>query len=209
MSPRLDLPLAVAAWMLGFLWIGLRGSWVPLAVVAVLLAARLAMADQETRRLLRPTWEGLRLGLGGAALLIGATYGLYGPLAAVFPWLPGATRGLYGLLNAGGHPPGALALLVLVMSVSEEVVWRGRTLSSAEPVAGSRRLDGRALARVAAVGLLYGAAGLSSGSLVLFALSAGCGFSWGLLRVAGRSLWPAIVAHAAWDLAVLIGWPIG
>ena len=209
MSPRLDLPLAVAAWMLGFLWIGLRGSWVPLALMAVLLAARLALADAETRRLLRPTGEGLLLGLVGAALLIGATYGLYRPFTALLPWLPGATRGLYGLLNAGGHPPAALAFLVLVMSVSEEVVWRGRTLSGAESAAGSRRLDGRALARVAAVGLLYGAASLSSGSLVLFALSAGCGISWGLLRVAGRSLWPAILAHAAWDLTVLVGWPIG
>lgn len=209
MSPRLDLPLAAAAWMFGFLWIALRGSWAPLAVLAVLLAVRLAVADRETRRLLRPTREGLLLGLAGAALLVGATYGLYGPLSAVFGWLPGATRGLYGLLNAGGHRPAALALLVLVMSVSEEVVWRGRTLSSAESEAGSRRLDGRGLARVAAVGLLYGAASLSSGSLVLFALSAGCGLSWGLLRVAGRSLWPAIVAHAAWDLTVLVGWPIG
>jgi membrane protease YdiL (CAAX protease family) len=209
LSPRLDLPLAVAAWMLGFLWIGLRGSWLPLAALAVLLAARLVAGDPGTRALLRPSWAGLALGLVGAAALIGATYGLYRPCAALFPGLPAATRGLYSLLNAGGYPPAALALLVLVMSVCEEVAWRGRTLSAADAGTGARRLDGAALWRVVAVGLLYGAAGFGSGSPVLVALSAGCGVAWGLLRVAGGSLWPAIVAHALWDLAVLVGWPIG
>jgi membrane protease YdiL (CAAX protease family) len=204
MSPRLDLPLAVAAWLSGFLWIGLHGSWALLVVLALLVAARLVVGDPETRRLLRPTVAGLVLGLGGAALLIGATYGLYRPLGALLPGLPGSTRALYGLLNSAGYPPAGLALLVLVMSFVEEVAWRGRPLSGA---AGRR--DAGAALRVVAVGLLYGAASLTSGSPVLFALSAGCGIAWGLLRVAGRSLWPAIVAHALWDLAVLVGWPLG
>ena len=205
MSPRLDLPLAVSAWLLGFLWIGLRGSWALLVVLALLVAARLVVGDAETRRLLRPTGGGLLLGLAGAALLVGATYGLYGPLGRLFPGLPGSTRGLYGLLNSAGYPPAGLALLVLVMSFAEEVAWRGRPLSGA----AAGRLGAGAVLRVVAVGLLYGAASFTSGSAVLFALAAGCGFTWGLLRVAGRSLWPAIVAHAIWDLAVLVGWPLG
>jgi len=207
MSPRLDLPIAVAAWLLGFAWIRLRGSWAPLALLAAVAAARLLVGDPESRRLVRPSVAGLALGLAGGALLVGATYGLYHPLAAVFPGLPAATPGLYGLLNAGGYSPFGLGATVLVMSACEEVAWRGRTLSEAAD--GTRRLDGTALARVAAVALLYGAASLTSGSLLLFALSAGCGLAWGLLRVVGRSLWPAIVAHAAWDLAVLIAWPLG
>jgi membrane protease YdiL (CAAX protease family) len=139
-------------------------------------------------------------------VLVGATLGLYRPLSAAWPWLPGATRGLYGLLNSAGYAPATLGLLVVVMSVSEEVAWRGRALSG--PAAGPDRLDRAGLRRVAAVALLYGAASLTSGSLVLFALSAGCGLAWGLLRVAGRSLWPAVVAHALWDLAVLVWWPL-
>jgi membrane protease YdiL (CAAX protease family) len=206
MSPRLDLPLAVAAWLLGFLWIGQRGSWTLLVVLALLVAARLAAGDPETRRLLRPSRGGLALGLGGAALLVGATYGLFGPLGRLLPGLPGSTRGLYGLLNSAGYPPAGLALLVLVMSFAEEVAWRGRPLSGAS--AGTGRPGAGALLRVLLVGLLYGAASLTAGSPVLFALSAGCGIAWGLLRVLGRSLWPAIVAHALWDLAVLVGWPL-
>jgi len=61
---------------------------------------------------------------------------------------------------------------------------------------------------VAAVAFLYGAASLASGSLLLGVLAAGCGFTWGLLRVVSRSLWPAVLTHAAWDLAVLVVWPL-
>jgi len=92
------------------------------------------------------------------------------------------------------------------MSVCEEVTWHGRTLSAA--ASGRGRVDGPATWRVARVALLYGASSLTSGSVVLFALSTGCGLAWGLLRVGGGSLWPAVVAHAAWDLAVLVWWPI-
>jgi membrane protease YdiL (CAAX protease family) len=209
MSPRLDLPVAVAGWLLGFAWVGRTGDWTPLAVLAALAAARLVLGDPETRRLLRPDARGLAMGAAGAAVLAGATYGLYRPLGAVFPGLPGATRGLYGVLNAAGYAPPALGALVLLVSACEEVVWRGRALAGAAPRPGGLgALDGRAVARVAGVALLYGAATLASGSLVLGALAAGCGFAWGLLRVAGRSLWPAILAHAAWDLAVLVGWPL-
>jgi len=208
MSPRLDLPIAVVSWLLGFAWVGLAGNWTPLAVLAVLAAGRMVLGDPETRRLLRLRGGDLVLGVAGAAVMVSVTYGLYGLLAAAFPALPAATRGLYGVLNAAGYRPPALAALVLLVSACEEVVWRGRPLAGAVAAAGPRRLGGRAVLRVAAVALLYGAASLASGSVLLGALAAACGFGWGLLRVAGRSLWPAILTHAAWDVAILVGWPL-
>jgi membrane protease YdiL (CAAX protease family) len=208
MSPRLDLPIAVACWLLGFAWVGFAGSWTPLAVLASLAAARLVLGDPGTRRLLRPRAGALALGAAGGVAMIGATYGLYRVLVPLFPALPGATRGLYGVLNSAGYRPLALGALVVVVSFCEEVVWRGRPLEDADAGPDRSRLDGRALAHVAAVALLYGAASLASGSVLLGALAAGCGFTWGLLRVAGRSLWPAVLTHAAWDLAVLVAWPL-
>ena len=65
-----------------------------------------------------------------------------------------------------------------------------------------------AAARVLSVALLYGACHLTSGSLLLALVAGACGVAWGLLRVAGRSLWPAVLAHAAWDLAILVAWPL-
>jgi membrane protease YdiL (CAAX protease family) len=208
MSPRLDLPIAVACWLLGFAWVRLAGSWTPLAVLAALAAGRLALGDPGTRRLLRPSAGSLVLGAVGSVAMIGATYGLYRALVPLFPALPGATRGLYGLLNAGGYRPPALGALVVLLSLCEELVWRGRPLSDAVAEPGAGLVRGGGVARVAAVALLYGAASLASGSLLLAALATCCGFGWGLLRVAGRSLWPAVLTHAAWDLAVLVVWPL-
>jgi membrane protease YdiL (CAAX protease family) len=208
MSPRLDLPIAVACWLLGFAWVGFAGSWTPLAVLASLAAARLVLGDPGTRRLLRPHAGALALGAVGGVVMIGATYGLYRALVPLFPALPGATRGLYAVLNSAGYRPLGLGALVVVVSFCEEVTWRGRPLADAADGMGRHPLHGRALARVAMVALLYGAASLASGSLLLGALAAGCGFTWGLLRVAGRSLWPAVITHAAWDLTVLVAWPL-
>jgi membrane protease YdiL (CAAX protease family) len=208
MSPRLDLPIAVACWLLGFAWVGFTGSWAPLAILALLAATRLVVGDPGTRRLLRPSAGALALGVAGGVAMVGATYGLHRVLVPLFPALPGASRGLYDVLNSAGYRPLALGALVVVVSFCEEVVWRGRTLADVEVGPGRFRLHGRALARVAAVALLYGAASLASGSPLLGALAAGCGFTWGLLRVAGRSLWPAVLTHAAWDLAVLVVWPL-
>ena len=208
MSPRLDLPIAVACWLLGFAWVGFAGSWTPLAVLASLAAARLVLGDPGTRRLLRPRAGALALGAAGGVAMAGATYGLHRALVPFFPALPAATRGLYGVLNSAGYRPLALGALVVVVSFCEEVVWRGRPLADVAAGADRSRLDGRALAQVAAVAFLYGAASLASGSLLLGVLAAGCGFTWGLLRVVSRSLWPAVLTHAAWDLAVLVVWPL-
>jgi len=207
-SPSLDLPIAILAWLFGFAWVALAGSWLPLATLAVLAAARLLVGDAGTRRLLKPRPGSWALGAAGGAGMVALTYALYRPMTAAFPGLPAATRELYEVLRAGGYRPLALAGLVLVVSACEEVVWRGRPLAAAAAAAGSRRLTWPAVARVAGLAALYGSAHLPSGSLLLAALGAGCGFAWGLLRVGGRSLWPAIVTHAAWDLAILVGWPL-
>jgi membrane protease YdiL (CAAX protease family) len=208
MSPRLDLPIAVLAWVVGFAWVGRAGSWLPLAALAVLAASRLVACDAGTRQLLRPRPAALVLGAGGGAVMVALTYALYWPMSAALPALPPATRALYDVLNAVGYRPVALAGLVLAVSACEEVVWRGRPLAAAAAAAGSRRLTWTAVGRVAVLAVLYGSAHLASGSLLLACLAAGCGLAWGLLRVTGRSLWPAIVTHAAWDLAILVAWPL-
>jgi membrane protease YdiL (CAAX protease family) len=140
--------------------------------------------------------------------MVGATYALYGPLARAFPALPGATAELYDVLRAGGYGRISLAALVVVMSACEEIVWRGRPLEGAELRSGTHPLTLAATAKVSWVALLYGACHLTFGSYLLALLAAACGLAWGLLRVAGRSLWPSILAHAAWDLAILVAWPL-
>jgi membrane protease YdiL (CAAX protease family) len=207
MSPRLDLPIAVVVWLVGFAWVAIAGSWLPLAAMAALAAGRLVAGDAGTRELLVPRQRALALGVATAAAMIVGTYVMYAALARAFPALAPATRSLYAVLNAEGYRSGALAVLVLVMSACEEIVWRGRPLGPADATR-SQGLAWPMVARVAGVAILYGSAHVASTSLLLVGLAAGCGFVWGLVRVGGRSLWPAIVTHAAWDLAILVAWPL-
>ena len=208
MSRRLDLPAAALAWLGGFAWVHWKGSWGPLAVLAVLGAARLLLVHPGTRRLFVPRRSTLALAAASTVAMVGATYALYGGLARVFPALPVATTELYGVLHAGGYGRISLAALVVIISACEEIVWRGRPLEEAELRSGTQPLTLAATEQVLWVALLYGACHLTSGSVLLALLAAACGLAWGLLRVAGRSLWPPILAHAAWDLAILVAWPL-
>jgi membrane protease YdiL (CAAX protease family) len=207
-SRRLDLPLAAAAWLVGFAWVRWKGSWTLLAALAVLAAARLLLTDPETRRLLRPRRSTPALAGSGAAAMIAATYAGYALCAHLVPGLPAATAGLYDVLNAEGYHRAALAALVVLIAFCEELVWRGQPLQAAARAAGPRPFTWPAAAQVAVVALLYGACHLSSGSALLAFLSFSCGLAWGLLRVAGGSLWPSVLVHAAWDLAILVAWPL-
>jgi membrane protease YdiL (CAAX protease family) len=203
MAPSYDLPLAALAWILGFSIVRATGNWLPLAVLAVLAAARLLFRDAATRRLLRPDARLLAVGAAGGALMAAFTFALYRPLSGAVPGLAPATRELYGMLTGVGYGPATIGALVLVVSACEEIVWRGRTLEAPAAHPG-----GRAAGRAAVIALLYGAAHLPSGSILLALVAAPCGLAWGLLRVAGGSLWPAIVTHAIWDLAILVVWPL-
>jgi membrane protease YdiL (CAAX protease family) len=208
MSSRLDLPLAAVAWIAGFAWVRLQGSWTPLAVLAALCALRLVAGDATTRRLLVPRASAAPLALVGAAAMIASTYALYAWGASAFPSLRGATAALYDVLNAEGYRKIALGALVVTISACEEIVWRGRPLEQAATHARPRPLTSAAAAQIASVALLYGASHLSSGSLLLGAIATACGLAWGLLRVLGGSLWPSMLVHAAWDLAVLVAHPL-
>lgn len=208
MSRRLDLPLAVLTWVAGFAWVRWQGNWAPLAVLAGLNAVRLLLGDPETRALLAPRRAALLIAMAGAAVMIAATYLGHALLSRLLPALPAATGDLYRVLNSGGYGPVALGALVVVVSACEEVVWRGRVLSNAIGSGGPRVLDAEGAGRAAAVALVYGASHLSSGSILLALVAFACGLAWGLLRLLGGSLWASMLVHAAWDLAILVAWPL-
>ena len=45
-------------------------------------------------------------------------------------------------------------------------------------------------------------------NFMLIAAAAVCGGFWGLMFLATRRLWPCILSHAVWDVAILLLWPI-
>ena len=206
MSPRLDLPIAYLVWLTGFAWVARTGSWVVLAVLQVLAAARLLAGDPDTRRLLKPGRLALVVGLAGAALSVVLTYGLYTPFSALFPRFAGAVRELYVVMNSAGYERGALVAIVTVVIVSEEVVWRGRVLDM--NANGTRRTLGWQIAQSLLFGALYAVAHLTSGSGLLVFIAFAFGAAWALLRILTGSIWAPLIAHLLWDMAVLVVWPV-
>jgi membrane protease YdiL (CAAX protease family) len=206
MSSRLDLPIALVVWLTGFAWVARTGSWTVLAVLQVLAAARLVTGDPMTRRLLRPSRLTTAIGLAAGLLSIVLTYALYGPLSQLFPELPRALRRLYGIMNSLGYEPWALASIILVVIAAEEIVWRGRMLERGAD--GSSRPLAWKVAQSLLFGAIYAAAHSTSGSGLLVFVAFAFGAAWALLRVLTGSLWTPLVAHALWDMAVLVVWPL-
>ena len=208
MSPRLDLPIACAIWVIGFVLVGLTGSWLPLAVMALLGAGRLVAGDASTRAMLKPRVLPIVLGLSGAVVMFAATRLIYGWLAHAFPALPVETARLYGLLRGEGLRGLSLALVIGTVAASEEIVWRGRVLSSPADATPPRWPDGHQLLAVLGKTAIYAAAHAPSTSPLLIGVAFACGAAWGVLRVATRSLWTPLLTHVLWDMCVMVLWPL-
>lgn len=215
MSPRLDLPLAIVAWFVGFAWVARTGSWTLLAVFAVTLATRLLVGDRATRRLFARNSSAVVLGVSAALVSILMTRLLYAPIVALIPDFAYATHKLYGIMNAEGYRQWRLLLVILLVVVSEEIVWRGRLLSRDETVnvlgaavpVSTRPLSWQ-IAQALLCAAIYGTAHVPSGSVLLVFLAGSLGAMWALLRIVTGSLWAPVIAHALWDIAVLIVWPV-
>jgi membrane protease YdiL (CAAX protease family) len=64
------------------------------------------------------------------------------------------------------------------------------------------------LVRISALAAGYALAAATLGSLLLIGCAFACGVAWGTMRLATRSLSAPIAMHIAWDLGVLIAWPL-
>ena len=188
------LGLAVTGWLAGFTILRQLGTWTPFALIGPGLAALSLASDEGTRALMRPSGRALVVGLVVGLLMVVATHAAFALLAAMLPSARAATIELLALLNVGGFSAPARAGLIAVIASSEEVLFRGALLDN--------RRSALALATVYALMML------PLGSGLLIACAFGCAIVWGALRVATRSLIAPIAAHVAWDLGVLVAWPL-
>lgn len=198
--PSLALPLLAAAvlWVVIFAWQPLN-FWLlmPLSVGSLAAAALRLRPDMLERP---PTARELVQGIALAAALYGVFRLGDRVAAAVLSFAPQQVGAIYDLKHAG-HPAVIAALLLLVIGPGEEIFWRGlvqRTWTERfGPVGGW-------LLTSAFYGLIHVVS--ANTMLVLAALVAG--LVWGYAYVRMRALWPLIISHALWDVAVLILWPI-
>lgn len=203
------LVLALFVWTLCFVGLQRLGTWTPFAFVGLLLTSVALSQGIVPRSMLWPSLARATVGLTAGALMVVGTHLAYRTIVMLAPPVAVATRELLVLLNVGGFSTAVRALLIVLIASCEEVLFRGLLPSSA--TAGSRRPhwpSSRELVQILASAALYALTTLALGSPLLVLCALVCGSIWGLLRVVTGSLVAPLLAHVAWDLGVLILWPL-
>ena len=192
---------ALMAWICGAtvarsygIWIGVGGVAVLLGLAALLLDGAALVARRSS------TADSVALGLVAGGAMAIATYALYPLVVALAPASAVEAHRLYAAFATVSRPR-ALAL-VLPIIVGEELVWRGVVQAAATRRVG--RAGGVALAAA-----LYALGHAAVGSPLLIVVAFGCGLVWSTLRAARGDLVAPLVAHAVWDVCVLVVWPLG
>ena len=194
----LTLPLALALWTLAFAWQPVN-FWVLMGLsTGTLGALSLLLGVRPFRGV--PRLSDALLGVGSAVLLYGVFWVGDKLSAAVLPFASDQVDGIYGLRDEASLVRIGL-LLALVIAPGEELYWRGLVQSAFVrrwgPVAGA----------LAAVGA-YAGVHLVAGNLMIVAAAAVAGAGWTALYAWRRRLWPVIISHVLWDLAIFVWFPI-
>ncbi len=201
------LPAALAGLALAFaLWYGVfvppaGNFWVKIALAASLLAGLALLLSAETRRALS-RWKAWHPAAGAAAALLLYLVFLLGraALAALLPSSRAAIASVYA--PRAGWPLWLIGLLLaLVTGPAEEIYWRGllqRALAERLGPAGGL------LAASACYALVH--IWTLNLPLILAALTAG--LAWGWLFLRAGSLWPAVLSHSIWSLAIFVLFPV-
>lgn len=201
--------LALFMWTLCFVVLDRLGTWAPFAFVGLFLASLALSQRIVPRSLLWPSPARTTVGVAAGALMVVGTHLAYRAIVTFAPPVAGATRELLVLLNVGGFSTAERALLIVLIASCEEVLFRGLLPSFA--TASSRRPhwpSSRELVQVLASATLYALTTLALKSPLLVLCALVCGSLWGLLRVVTGSLVAPLLAHVAWDLGVLVLWPL-
>jgi uncharacterized protein len=180
-----------------------------------LAAAAAAWAQREgfLAEWLTPRWGDFTRGVLGAAGLFVAAWGVTRVVSAAGSpreiWLVS----LYGQIGdpraLQAHAP-LVAAAVVVAALAEEIVWRGTVTQLVAERVGSR-LAWIWAAGLYALALLPTAWALRAGhglNPVLVLAAGGAGLVWGGMARAFGGLAPSILAHALFDWAVLMMFPL-
>jgi uncharacterized protein len=187
------------------------------AVVLAGVAAVWAKREELLREWMTPRWGDFSRGVGGAILLFGVSWAMTRLAAPVGSkreiWLVS----LYGQIGdprvLQQHAP-AVGAAILVIVVAEEVLWRGMITQLLADRVGSRTAwlwaaALYALAYVPTAWSLRSAAGPAGGLNPALPLAAlGGALLWGGMARAFGRLTPSILAHALFDWAIVMMFPL-
>jgi membrane protease YdiL (CAAX protease family) len=118
----------------------------------------------------------------------------------LFTFARGQISDIYDL--GGQSNPVVVGILILfLIGPGEEIFWRGFIQKGLAERYGA--LKGYLLAAA-----IYALVHVWAFNFMLLGAALVCGLSWGFIYMKYRSVWPGIISHALWDLAILILLPI-
>ena len=195
----LSLPLAIVLWTIVFLWRP-ANFWLLLAgAVAILSALTFARRGPF---LLRERLRPLDLAIGVvSAVALWSVFWLGNQLVtALLPFAPSQVTSVYDL--RGQADPRLIGLLLaLVIGPGEEVYWRGLVHHGLAGRFGPQR--GWLLGTLAYAGTHL----VSLNPMVVVAATV-AGLVWGWLYLRLGRLWPVVICHLLWDLAIFLLFPV-
>ena len=184
--------------MFGLKW---GNFWLNMTLAASLLAAIALRAQRRSLvRLFAFRNSFLLVGVASGVVLYFAFFLGDRASAWLFAFAPEEVSGIYAMKSQMSRPLIGFLLFALI-GPAEEVYWRGFVQD---------RLSVRygAFAGWLVGGLAYAGVHLWAWNFMLFMAALACGLFWGGVYWRWKSLWPGIVSHALWDVAIFVLLPV-
>lgn len=188
-------------------WFALFSPWGPdvnfwvmmLVATSVLAGCALYEGRQEFRPILRFRVTWILTGAGSAVVLYAAFVVGNLFLNGLFGSGREQVARIYELKAQA--PTAWIAASLVWIAAAEEVFWRGLV---------QRRLVERFGAWQGYLGasLMYAAVHVWAFNQTLLGAALVCGLFWGWMMLKYRSLWPGIISHVLWDVAIFVCFPI-
>lgn len=180
-------------------------QWVPFWPAMAASSGFLAVSALATeRKHLRPRyafqWWHVPVGLGSALVLYLIFYLGHKIAVALLPFASDQVGLVYQTRSQADLWTIGLLLLVWI-GPAEEIFWRGFVQQRFSSRFG--RHTGLILASA-----IYTLVHVWSFNLMLLAAAGICGVFWGALFYRFRSVWPALISHALWDVLIFVLLPI-
>lgn len=175
--------------------------WLMMPITAALLAATSLFLDrQNLDSIYQFRSTHITIGLLAAGFLYIVFWIGHFVSIHILPFAASQVNAIYSI-RPEQNLLGITLLMLFVVGPAEEIFWRGFV---------QRRLCKKygLLIGFVAAAALYTLVHIGSFNFMLIVAAAVCGGFWGLLYTATGNLWPCIISHAIWDVAIFIVFPI-
>ena len=204
-SPFQPMPVAFTVLLACVLWfvtfyLSWAIFWIKISFSAVTLAVLSFWLQPDRKDLFRFDRNAVFIGLVSAVLLYVIFWFCKTISNFLMPFAAGQINGIYGK-GAGTHSAIIACLLFFITGPCEEIYWRGYLQKNLMDRFG--QLQGWLLAS-----LIYAGVHIWSFNFMLIGAAGVAGSFWGAMFWRYKNLWPVIISHSVWSLAIFAVFPM-